>query len=62
MFLRNKNKTTENQFEDFKRQILQSGKSPEQILNELLKSGKVSKQQLNNVMKLANTYRYLVDR
>ncbi len=62
MVLKNKNKITVNQFEDFKRQIIQSGKSPEEILNELLKSGKVSKEQLNNVMKLANTYRYLVDR
>lgn len=63
MLLKNKTKNEiSTNFESFKQQILQSEKNPQQILDELIKSGKVSKQQLSNVMKLANTYKYLIDR
>lgn len=41
------------QINNFKKQIEQSGKSPEQLLNDLVSSGKVSQDQLNGAINMA---------
>lgn len=64
MFLKNKKTNASGdmttQFESFKKQILSSGKKPEQILNDLISSGRVNSQQLENAKRLANLYSYLI--
>ncbi len=48
------------QFNNFKKQLSQTGKNPKDLLNELVSSGKVSKEQLENATRLANMYKYLI--
>lgn len=61
MLLKNrKNNDTQTQFEKFKRDLLASGRKPEDILNELLSSGKISKSQLENAKRLTGLYGYLL--
>lgn len=36
--------------------LMNSGKSPNQVLNELLSSGKINQQQINQAQQLANQY------
>lgn len=48
------------QFNNFKKQLSQTGKNPRDLLNELVSSGKVSKEQLENATRLANMYKYLI--
>lgn len=42
-----------NQFNQFKNQILQSGKNPQSILDELIASGKVTQEQVRKATEMA---------
>jgi len=48
------------QFNQFKKQVEQSGQTPQQILNGLLSSGQISKNQLDNVVNMAKQFSHLI--
>lgn len=47
-------------FNQFKNELLSSGRNPQDILNELLRSGKVSQQQLNEARSKAKLFSSLL--
>lgn len=65
MLLRNQKNNVQNgdiqtSFQSFRNQILNSGRNPQDVLNEMVSSGKVNKQQLDRATKLARMYSWLI--
>ena len=47
-------------FNQFKNELLSSGRNPQDVLNELIRSGKVSQQQLNDARNKAKLFSSLL--
>lgn len=48
------------QFNNFKQQLLNTGRDPQQILNELIQSGKVTREQVDRARQMANTIKSIM--
>lgn len=59
--LRNQNNNLGPQFQKFYKEFMQSGKDPNQVLNELVSSGKISKDQLEQTVNKAKGLSFLLN-
>lgn len=48
------------QFNQFKNSLSQTGKQPQQILDELINSGKITKEQLDQARSMAEMFKNLI--
>lgn len=48
------------QFNQFKNQLQQTGRQPQQILDELINSGKITKEQLDQARNMAEMFQKLM--